>query len=87
MRGTKQKESSYLLRLSAETNEALAVLQEKLGWNKAESIRRSVGLFAEVVKEMKSGQELVLKVQTESDKKEVFVTKPIPLDLLRFLSK
>ncbi len=87
MRGTKQKDSSYLLRLPAEINEAFAVLKEKLGWNKAESIRRLVVLFADFAKDLQSGRELVLKVQTESDEKESFVAKTLSYDALRSPAK
>ena len=83
MRGTKQKDSSYLLRLPAEINEAFVILNEKLGWNKAEAIRRLVVLFAELAKDLQSGRELVLKIQTESDEKESLVTKTISFDILR----
>jgi hypothetical protein len=85
-RGSKEsthpKYTFYTMKFPAEINEAFDVVKEKLGFGKAECVRRSVMLLAELATALESGRELVLSVRQESDKKLV-KEKIISFDALR----
>ncbi len=76
----------YTLKFPPEMNAAFKVVQDKLGFGKAECIRRAVLLLADLANDLKSGREIVFMVREEMNKKPV-KGKVISFDALRSPSK
>lgn len=81
MSKSKTKPKSYLMHFNEIETERFNIINEVLGWNTIDTIRKLLQLFVPVMKELKSGRELAILIRDESSK-QIIMEKASSFDYL-----